>query len=178
MLDVVVTVSESTPMEWVDECLASIAEAARVAPFKVTAITVPGVPGHIGQAMSNGLAAVTAEYMCWVDDDDYVLPHAFSCLAPALDAKAPVICAREVELYANGYREKCNARHHLTAYQTSWVRQHDLTPFRSIPGVALLKRFPENTVDVLEWVYMRRVRISDGMRLRGQYLQEEALLCR
>lgn len=176
MLNVVVTVSESTPKEWVDECLASVAEASRVASFPVTTIVVPGVPGHIGAAMTAGLAQATADYVCWVDDDDYVLPQAFSCLTGALRAGAPAICSRETELYANGYVEQCHARHHLTVYRTAWVRQHDLLPFRATPNVALLKRLPLNTVDVLEWNYMRRHRLSPGMGLRGMYMQQEALL--
>lgn len=176
MLDVLVTVSLDTPRLFIATCLESVKRAAEFAPFKVNTIIVPGVPGHIGRAMMNGLARSTGQYVCWVDDDDYVLPNAFDAIADALAERPVAVCAREVEMYANGTFKPCENRHHLTAYRADWVNQHDLLPFRATPNVALLTRLPTDAIDVPAWVYIRRNRVSGGMKLRGEYQQKEAAL--
>jgi hypothetical protein len=177
MLDVLITISENTPKEWVEQCLYSVLVASKRAPYAVQAHQVPGVPGHIGRAMKNGLQRTTKNYVCWVDDDDYVLPEAFVCMAHAFSSKPVAVCAREIELYANGSIEVCNSRHHLTAYSTSWAKQFDLELFRAIPNVLLLNSLPEDVIDIPEHVYVRRVRASGALALRATHMQQEMLLC-
>lgn len=176
MLDVIIIKSVDTPGLFVDACLASVNAAKTLAPFPVNVIVVPGVPGHIGQAMINGLALTSSTYVCWVDDDDYLLPHAFTAIAASLFLSPPAVCAREIELYANGNFKPCTVRHHLTIYKTLWVKQQDLTPFRATPNVALLKRLPLGTIDLQQWLYVRRIRLSGGMKLRGLHQQAESKL--
>src|SRR6187549_3566859 len=98
MLDVLITVSADTPKGWVAQCQRSVAEAAGCAGYPVRVITVPGVPGHIGQAMVNGIKVGDAPYVAWVDDDDKVLPNAFSCLKSALEGGPTAVCARELQV--------------------------------------------------------------------------------
>lgn len=176
MLDVLITRSLDTPVAFAKQCIESVMLAAERAPFETRIILVPGVPGNIGQAMTDGLKMAAMPYVAWVDDDDYVLPHAFAVLENSMARGAPAICAREFELYANGHMHQGRNRHHLTVYGREWVLQHDLTGFKATPNVALLERLPADTIDLMEWVYVRRVRLSGGMVLRGKYMAQESKL--
>ena len=169
MLDVLLTVSEDTPRSFVAKCSSSVEEAARLAGFPVNVIVVPGVPGSIGDAMANGVARAENPYVCWVDDDDFVLPNAFSCLGPALRAGAPAVFARELHLMANGHLLMPDRRHHLTAVRTEIAQA---APMRDNPGFTMfdLVRLGEQAggIDELSWVYVYRRRAnSGGAKIRG-----------
>src|SRR5688500_12079105 len=116
MLDVLITISESTPRKFVSECKRTVRLASDLAQFPVKVIEVPGVPGHIGQAMLAGLSKSKAPYVTWVDDDDMVLPNAFACLDRHFAQQPTAICAREIQLFSNGMLYPVNRRHHLTAF--------------------------------------------------------------
>jgi len=178
MLDVIVMRSIDTPAPLVANCLESIKIAQSKAAYPINVIVHDGVMGHLGEGMTMGLARSTNRYVCWVDDDDYLLPHAFTAIENALFNLPPALCARELSLYANGHLAHCDQRHHLTVYRTSWVKQFDLSPFKATPRVFLLKKLPPDTVDVMVWVYVHRERLSGGMKLLGKHLQAESLLWR
>jgi hypothetical protein len=175
-LDVLVTILPSTPSAWVETALASVSEAAREAPFTVNTIRVPGVPGHVGQAMMDGLQLSTAEYVAWVDDDDWVLPRAFSVLTDALAQQPIAVCAREMWVYANGYETPFTERHHLTAWNSPWAKAQDLSLFRATPLLCLLKRLPSDVIDVYDTVYMHRKRRSPAQALRKAHAAAESQL--
>lgn len=172
MLDIITTVSDHTPVAWVQESLQSVRIAAEHAGFPVNLITVPGVPGHIGQAMMNGMAQATSEYVAWVDDDDFVLPNAFRCLRQHLDPDHPsqrpydAVCAREIHLLANGRFLPHYGRHHFTAYRRSIVSRLDLTPYPSHPNALMHKMCPR-VAHELSWVYVYRIYLSQGLALRS-----------
>ena len=176
LLDVLITVSSETPKAFVDQCKESVAAAVNQAPYSVNTIIVPGVPGHVGSAMMNGLKLSTAPYVCWVDDDDWVQPRAFAILAPALRKTPVAVCAREMQFYANGHTQEWPGRHHLTAYRATWIKAQDLMPFKATPLVYLLKRLPPDVIDVMEYVYMRRIRRSPAQKLRRLHTAAESKL--
>lgn len=167
MLDILITVSKSTPRNFVTECRRSVHVAADLAQYPVNVIEAPGVPGHIGQAMLAGLAKSTAEYVAWVDDDDFVLPNAFTCLERHFAAKPAAICAREIQLLANGRLLPRSTRHHLTAFRQDIARAVDLNAFPALPNVALSQAALANVVDEFSWVYVHRIRRSDAQLLRA-----------
>jgi hypothetical protein len=177
VLDVLITVSESTPRHFVSECRRSVRVAAEFAQYPVNVIEVPGVPGHIGQAMLGGLAKSTAPYIAWIDDDDFVLPNAFTCLERHFTATPSAICAREIQLLANGSLRPVNRRHHLTAFRRDVVDTVDLANFPGHGNVALHNAARSGAVDELSWVYVWRRRRSPGMAVRANITaaQREAL---
>lgn len=167
MLDVCITVSDSTPLGWVTQCQQSVAAAAAFATYPVNVITVPGVPGNIGMAMANGIRAGANPYVAWVDDDDWVLPNAFEVLKPYFKAKPPAICAREIHTFANGHIVPCDMRHHLTAWRRDVLDVAALETNPAYPLVPLLAAVENTAADVNAWVYMRRMWISGGAKLRS-----------
>lgn len=167
MLDCILTISESTPKQWVNEARRTARVCADLCPYPVNIIETPGVPNHIGKAMAGGLAKSTAQWCCWLDDDDFLLPSAFLCLAPHFAGRPDAICAREIHLLANGRLRPMNYRHHLTAFRRDLVDTVDLTQFPATPNAALHKATP-NAAHVLDWVYVHRIRRSPAMALRAQ----------
>lgn len=178
MLDVLITISESTPRRFVSECKRSVHVAAGLAQYPVNVIEVPGVPGHIGQAMRAGLMKSTASYVAWVDDDDMVLPNAFTCLERHFSEEPSAICAREIQLLANGMLHPVNRRHHLTAFHRDVVDGVDLRQFPGQPNVAIHQAARSGAVDELSWVYIWRRRRSPGMHLRSQISAAEREMLR
>lgn len=174
MLDIIITISKDTPTEWVDQCYESCTDAAFLAGYPVGVILAKGVPGHIGRAMAGGLARATAPYVAWVDDDDYVVADAFSCLHAALLQGPAAVFARETSLLANGRLIKNNERHHLNVYQRDAILDVDLEQYPAIPNVALYRATEKlPVIDVMEWIYVRRRRMSGGMRLRATMTELE-----
>jgi hypothetical protein len=166
MLDVLITISDTTPRNWVAQCKRTVEAAAKLAPFPVRVIEVPGVPGHIGHAMANGFAQTTAPYVAWVDDDDWLLPNAFACLERHFESGPAAICAREIHQLANGHLVCVDRRHHLTAYHRDAI---DTGAFDdpAAPNVHLLDAVEFDAVDERSWVYVHRIRLSPAMRLRA-----------
>jgi hypothetical protein len=165
-LDVVTIISDSTPREWVDECLRSIDVAASQAGYEINMIRVPGIPGHIGNAMRAGIDRSTADWLAWVDDDDYVLPNAFACLHSHFAARPTAICAREIKLGANGHRVPSQRRHHLTAFRADVARvlpmdRPDSSMLECVARAAELGA----VVDELSWIYMHRIWRSAGQHV-------------
>lgn len=167
-LDVIVMVSRSTPAQWVSQSVASVFQASRQAGYEVRLHITKGVPGHIGQAMLGSLRRCTADWVAWVDDDDYVAPDAFSCLQRHFAAAPTAVCAREVHVLANGMSVPQHGRHHLTAYCRDAIRHIDLSLYPSRPNVALLQAVDQGAADESSWIYFHRKYRSAGLRLRGQ----------
>ena len=171
MLDVITIISETTPRAFVRQSLDSVRVAANLASFDVSCIRAPGVPGHIGQALREGLNRSSAPWVCFVDDDDFVLPNAFECLAGAFASEPAAICARELHLFANGYLTPARRRHHLTVYRADVAqrlplqRMPNFTPFIGHAQAAARGLI----VDVLNWVYVYRRRLSAGLQVRAQH---------
>lgn len=182
MLDVLITLNPKPNAAWLTQCRTSVADAVSRAGFAVRVAEIPGVPGHIGQAMVNGLDASSALYVAWVDDDDYVLPRAFACLAPYFAVKPRAICAREIQLGARGQQVPQMRRHHLTVWRRDvllkWRKEigacvAGLTSTKSAQAL-LEDPVARGVVDVLEHVYVWRRYLSGGMALRNQVKRESA----
>lgn len=165
MLDVIVTISNSTPRNFVNECRRSVKLAAELCPYPVNVIETPGVPGHIGKAMASGVAKSTAEYITWVDDDDFVLPTAFACLEKHYKSRPQAICARELHLSGIMIRPY-NERHHLTAFRRDAVNPAWFERPAGIRRTMLCAQM-NPVVDVLSWVYVYRIWNSAGFKLRN-----------
>ena len=167
MLDVIVTISADTPAAWVAQCLASVQRARANASYPIRIVEQPGVPGHVGRAMVQGFARTTAPYVTWVDDDDWVLPNAFSCLTPHFGLQPAAICAREIQYASNGSVELCEQRHHLSAWRRDVVARAPLAEHRASTLPVLFEQAGDAVADEMSWVYMRRIRYSGAAKLRG-----------
>lgn len=167
-LDILITISATTPAPFVNECRRSVRAAVDRCSFAARVIEVPGVPGNIGQAMLNGVAMSSAEYVAWVDDDDFVLPNAFTCLGRHFAAQPDAICAREIKWMPNGRWSASMHRHHLTAWRRTFLTQHPPVE-TAFPLHPLFETVKNTAVDEFSWVYVRRIRASEGARLRSQH---------
>ena len=172
-LDVITIISDETPRTFVEQCRQSVRDATHLAPYPVNLIEVPAVPGHIGQAMMDGISKGSAPYVAFVDDDDMVLPHAFACLSPHFEHQPTAVCAREIRLLANGRLMPMNRRHHITAYRRTAIAGVDLQLFPSRPNEALLLACAHGAVDVMSWAYVYRIWRSAGQRARAQTTMAE-----
>jgi len=173
MLDVITIISETTPKGFVEEARRSVRAASELCTVPLNIVETPGVPGHIGQAMRNGLAQCRGDYVAWVDDDDFVLPNAFSCLERHFAVRPSAICAREIRLLANGMLRPQRMRHHLTAFRRDVLDAAPLESFAAFPNVQLQKIVSDSAVDELSWVYVYRLRMSAGLALRASFSEAE-----
>lgn len=169
MLDVVTVVSDTTNKNYIQECRMSIRRAKQMCSFDVNVIESPGIIGNIGQAMQRGMQQGTAPYVVWVDDDDFVLPNAFSCLEKHFEKKPSAIFAREVMLLANGrHRPRLN-RHHLTAFRRDVVESMPMEEYATHTSMDMrlyIEQNHQDYVDELSWVYVHRKYDSEGFKLR------------
>lgn len=167
MLDIHVLTLDSTPRDWVERRRATIAAAIAAAGFPVTVREIPGYVGHIGKGRVTGFALGDAPYVSYVDDDDYLEPNAFACLAPAMAQDADAIFTGEQVLHG-GKITRRNERHNLTVVRRSIAASADMDLFRMLPEVRLrvLATGPgRKVVDVPDHVYVYRSYLSAAKQL-------------
>ncbi len=170
MIDVHVIVSSDTRRDWVEQCLESISDAAAQAGFPVYVRTVDGVPGHIGCARAAGYALGDQPYVTFVDDDDYVLPHAFAQMRGALRRGVPAVCTPELILQ-NGHLGVGAPRHHLIAYRRDLIVDHDA--WTCCGDVAQMSVITDDAVHLLSPAYVHRLYMDSKARvLRRNNLDE------
>jgi hypothetical protein len=162
MLDCHIIVSRDTPKEWVNQCLNSVEYAAECAGFPVSVHRFEGVPGHIGKARANGYALGQYPYVTCVDDDDYVLPHAFSQMYMALKSGVSAVCTPENTLQ-NGHLREGSRRHHLIAYRRDVLIDH--TQWPCCGDTAQIHAIGEDAVDLPEAAYIHRLYMHSKARM-------------
>ena len=177
MLDVIVTRSPHTPGRWVKQAFDSVAEAIKATAFPVNVIEIPWVEGHIGEAMMNGIAAAKSDYLCWVDDDDFVLPQIFRSFGDILVQKPQAVFARQVDLMPNGWLALRQDRSHLEVLNRTWALTLDLTPFRASPTQAIGAK-AKGGIDLWEWNYIHRAGHGRSLAVRNGNFHKEAALWR
>jgi glycosyltransferase involved in cell wall biosynthesis len=170
MLDVHIAMVQSTPPEWLQQCVGSVLEAARRSPFRVNVHLVQGVPGRIGDARAVGYAQGSEPYVTYVDDDDYILPEAFEKMDSAIRRYPEALFMAESQLQ-NGRLSNGPQRHHLCVYRrnliidhTRWIVCGDLAQM-----TAVADKF---SIDVPDRVYVHRLYQSGGRRLRREHHDE------
>lgn len=173
MLDVHIAMVNSTPPEWHRQCLESVRTAAANAPFQVNIHAFDGPMGHIGRVRAMGYGFGSAPWMTYVDDDDYVLPNAFACLVAAMASNPAVIFTREIR-EQNGHQYPCSVRHHMAVYRRDVLDGFD---FEAHPHMIDVKTAEHanrlGADDVLEHVYVHRMRLNSPSRLLKRQLQRE-----
>lgn len=173
MLDVHVIVSPDTPREWVSQCTTSVRLAAKLAGFPVGVHQLAAVDGHIGEGRAAGYAIGLQPYVTCVDDDDYVLPHAFAQMRDALESGASAVFTPEVTLQNDCFAEG-RKRHHLIAYRrgdiidhTQWPCCGDVAQMRGIDGVELPLA-----------AYVHRIYLDSKARVMRRSRQDELEMAR
>ncbi|MDQ1120692.1 MULTISPECIES: glycosyltransferase family A protein [Pseudoxanthomonas] len=163
MLDVHVLTMDYTDPDIHQQCRQSIELAAARAGYEVRVHYVPGIYGHLGAARRRGYSLGNARYVTHVDDDDYVHPDAFSCLAPLLRRGVQAITTGE-SLVVNGciVEHRPSNRHHLAVFDREAVRAQPYDRFRLLPDQFLLRQIP--AVHISECVYYHRVDPESGSR--------------
>lgn len=181
MLDVHILISQDTRPEWVGQCLLSVHAAVEQAGYPVNVYTLPGVPGHIGRGRALGYAMGTGQWKTYVDDDDYVLPHAFKVLRPHLDSDVAVIFPREHAEQNGKLHPFTIPCHHLITYQADVVQlvnHEDWAAMGDVMLSQLARRDPRGSLDLDDALYVNRVyHASRGRVLRRQH-QHEMARCR
>lgn len=175
MLDVHIAVSADTRRDWVDQCLESVARAADAAAYPVNVWRVDGVPGHIGRARQAGYARGAADYVTYVDDDDFVFANAFACLSSALAQAPAAVFTRELQLHG-AKRVTHRTRHHLAVYRRDVLAEFDFAAWPSCGDVAtrrLAERHRDGVLDVAARVYVHRVYPSSRARVMRCHAQAE-----
>lgn len=171
-IDVITVISPGTKKGYVNQSITATKVAADHSTAVGKIITSDGVPNNIGLAFKNGLKTSTAEYVCWVDDDDLVLPNAFACLERHLASQPAAIFAREIHLYANGHLAFADPkrRHHLTIYRRDVVDRMPLQDYPKFTTQSKIqfveKNFGHDLIDEYSWVYLYRKYNSAGFYVR------------
>lgn len=175
MLDVHILISRDTPEEWVKQCLESVYSSAESAPFKVNVFPTKGIDGHIGKGRKLGYSKGNALYKTYVDDDDYLLPDAFSCLHPAMLKSFAGIFTGEM-LLQNGKFKKSTGRHHLAVYRNDVISDFDFDSYIVNGDIAtrfLAEHHPDGTVGIPHAPYVHRVyKNSKARQLRRNHQEE------
>ena len=170
MIDVHIIVMPDRRRDWAEQCLDSVSDAAALAGFPVYGHVVEGVPGHIGKARAAGYALGDQPYVTFVDDDDYVLPHAFSQMADALRAGVSAVCTPELTLQNGQYRRGAD-RHHLIAYRRDGVIDH--AAWVCCGDVAQMRAIGSDALALPEPGYVHRLYMDSKARcLRRHHLDE------
>ena len=157
-LDLHVLVRKDTPKDWLRQCFTSIHDAVANAPFPVHVHRLPAVPGHIGRARAAGYAQGTAPYVTYVDDDDYLLPDAFTKIASALAEQPDVVFPHE-QVLQNGKFCTGHVRHHLPIYRRDLIIDHTQWGWwGDVAQIRAIERQPElKVIEVHEPVYVYRL---------------------
>ena len=167
MLDIHVLTLPGLPEEFEKERRASLELAIANAGFPVEVHEVPGIAGDFGTARSNGYSHGEYPYVGFVDEDDYVMPNAFSCLTEALADKPDAIYTGEIVLY-EGKTLNRNTRHNLAVYRRELI-DHELLRrwnFRADRAMAAIAARGK-VVDVPDYVYVYRYRPDSPARIHG-----------
>jgi glycosyltransferase involved in cell wall biosynthesis len=155
-LDVCVVISSETNGDWVAQCLSSIDIASKKANYTVNLHTTPGIAGNIGQARNNVVLLGTAPYVTFIDDDDYVLPNAFSILEPIFSNNPVAIYTAEDVLNIDGSVTYGGVGHHMAVYSRDFLIDYTLWPcFENLAQNNAIKGFPTTTIKDAVYVYRK-----------------------
>lgn len=93
MIDVHVLIRENPNPEHLQRCMDSLKDQP------ITLHTLPGVMGHIGQGRIAGYSLGTNPWVCYVDDDDWVLPETFEFVTSVIRADPYLACVSSPALH-------------------------------------------------------------------------------
>jgi hypothetical protein len=165
MLDVHVMVLPGRDPDKVRQCMESVGAAIARAPFPIEMHILEGTEGHIGVGRYDGYTRGHQPYMTYVDDDDYVLPHAFLQMADALDNSIYLAVSTPELIERNGYTLEGKQRHHLVAYRRDMLIDH--RQWACCGDVAQLISIPEyGWHDLANPGYVHRVYESPARLMR------------
>lgn len=156
MLDVHILNYDPNPEFW-KQCIDSVNVAVNNANYPI-AIHITNGDINFGKARHEAYRLGIYPYVTFVDNDDYLLPQAFSILEPVLYQNPDAIFTRELQLGIDGkIRSVISGRHHLQIYKRSMLIDHesqgdfcDLRQLKSIKG--------KNCIDLLDQVYVWRIK--------------------
>lgn len=124
MIDVHVLTFSGTRPEWLEQCLASLADQP------CTVRVVKGVEGHVGAGRAAGFALGNHDLVAYVDCDDYLLPGALDACLLALDTHRAVTTCEYVE-YLDGSRHPYpKPSHNISVY-----RREDIVPLLPLMAI-------------------------------------------
>lgn len=162
-LDVHVIISDDTNNDWVEQCIDSVNIAIEHAGYPVSLHVINGVPGHIGKARMEAYSKGMAPFVTSVDDDDYILPNAFSILYDALKENPDAIFTKETTLQNGQFREG-RQRHHLAVYRRDVLI--DYTPWPCFDSLAQRTAVQDmKIIDITTPVYIHRVYTTSKARV-------------
>lgn len=180
MLDVHVLSTPSSNKAWYYECMRSIEDAVRLAGFPVNVYEVGGIPGDLASARKLGYSKGDSKWKTFVDDDDFLLPHAFLSLRKYLDLDVSAIFPLEVVQQNGRLHGYTQGRHHLPLYTRDFLASVDFSKWVSLIDIAMKEqalRDDKGFLDVDEVVYVHRVYSNSSARvLRKEALEEGDLL--
>lgn len=139
-------------------------------PYPVHVHVVPWVKGHIGKARANGYAQGSQPFVTYVDDDDYVLPHAFSAMSKAIESGADAIFPDE-QTWQNGQIRAGAKRHHLAIYRRSMLIDHAQWKVCGDLQQSVVAG-KGHCIDLPEALYVHRLYLSGGRQLRRNHPEE------
>lgn len=175
MIDCHIIIANDTPETWLAQCLDSVQGAIERAGYPVELHLVPFVPWHIGQARAAGYARGSYPYVTCVDDDDYLLPHAFEQMRESLLAGVAAACTPEFTLQ-NGHLRPGAPRHHLVAIRREWIIDH--TQWKCCGDVAQLSAIEACAVDLPSAAYVHRLYGTSKARVMRRANPSELELAR
>lgn len=165
MLDIITLVSENTNNSWVNQAVSSVNEAIKYSEVDCNYIISPGVPGNIRKARLQALKKSKADYIAWVDDDDYLLPNALTNTTKYLNEDYTAIFAREMRLFNNGLFKPNYRRHHFSIYRRDVVEK---ALNNNLFWTEFVRYAEQPVMDLYEWVYIYRIYGSPGSVVRGK----------
>jgi hypothetical protein len=156
--------------DYYDKCIATVEEAAKNCNFAVAIHIVKGEP-HLGKSRNRGFSCGSFPFATYVDNDDYVLPSAFSILENYIGDGIDALFTREYTLL-DGELRQSNNRHHLAVYSRDSLIDHskyivncDTYQRASVVG--------KNVIDIQQPVYVWRLWESPGSELRLKHLNTD-----
>lgn len=173
-LDVHIALIDSVSKEWVNQCIESVNIAAKNAEYEVNVHIFDGIVDHIGKARQLGYSFGSANYMTYVDCDDYILPNAFSCLHDSLKVGADLITTGEMRLQNGHFTELTTGLFHLMVYKRDILINFDFEQYPTMVDVETknLATVKGNTViNIPLCVYVHRMYWESGSRILSRKLR-------
>lgn len=156
---------------WQRECLRSIYHAASFAPFEVSVHLVVAIPGDIGLGRAKGYAMGYHPYVTCVDDDDCLLPNAFSQMAEHINSGQAMLTREWLDY--NGRRLLGKAGHHLTVFPRHQLIDH--TKWAACGDIVQNAMVRDGAIELPEPAYVHRIYSDSPARVLRRAHPDELL---
>lgn len=170
-VDIVVIVSPDTKKQWVNQSISSAKTAINMADaYKLNLVIAEGIPGSSSKAIKSAVQKSKADYICFIDDDDYALPNAFTSTLCRIKEEPAAIFPREIHYsVCNGLFSYNEQRHGMGIYRRDVLESQKIDTEPTVYLASYATEEYGNIIDIMQWVYIHRIYDSKCRKIRANF---------